>query len=75
METSLFTGKSLNVLVLVGVNSLELVVDFRSNHPSHPPPLIIQRLRVIRAESQILMGTTIQEDLKWNICTITSGGK
>lgn len=52
METSLRTGKSLNVCVDVGLNSLELVVDFRRKNPSPPPPLHIQRFRKSSEPSQ-----------------------
>uniref|UniRef100_A0A7N8WMP4 Reverse transcriptase domain-containing protein n=1 Tax=Mastacembelus armatus TaxID=205130 RepID=A0A7N8WMP4_9TELE len=54
-----------NNLELNTLKTVEMVVDFRRNAPTHPP-LTIMNSTVALVESFRFLGTTISQDLKWN---------
>ncbi len=57
---------SLNNLELNTLKTVEMIVDFRSNPPALPP-LTIMDSTVTTVESFRFLGTTISQDLKWDI--------
>ncbi len=56
---------SLNNLELNMLKTVEMIVDFRRNHPALPP-LTIMNSTVTAVELFSLLGTTISQDLKWD---------
>ncbi len=57
---------SLNNLELNTLKTVEMIVDFRRNPPALPP-LTIMNSTVTAVESFRFLGTTISQDLKWDI--------
>ncbi len=57
---------SLNNLELNTLKTVEMIVDFRRNPPALPPLTIINST-VTAVESFRFLGTTISQDLKWDI--------
>ncbi len=57
---------SLNNLELNTLKTVEMIVDFRRNPPALPP-LTIMNSTVTAVESFRFLGTTISQDLKWEI--------
>ncbi len=57
---------SLNNLELNTLKTLEMIVDFRRNPPALPPLTIIDSTET-KVESFRFMGSTISQDLKWDI--------
>ncbi len=57
---------SLNNLELNTLKTMEMIVDFRRNPPALPP-LTIMNSTVTAVESFRFLGTTISQDLKWDI--------
>ncbi len=57
---------SLNNLELNTLKTVEMIVDFRRNPPALPP-LTIMNSKVTAVESFRFLGTTISQDLKWDI--------
>ncbi len=57
---------SLNNLELNMLKTVEMIVDFRRNPPALPP-LTIMNSTVTAVESFRFLGTTISQDLKWDI--------
>ncbi len=57
---------SLNNLELNTLKTVEMIVDFRRNPPALPP-LTIMNSTVTAVESLRFLGTTISQDLKWDI--------
>ncbi len=57
---------SLNNLELNTLKTVEVIVDFRRNPPALPP-LTIMNSTVTAVESFRFLGTTISQDLKWDI--------
>ncbi len=57
---------SLNNLELNTLKTVEMIVDFRRNPPALPP-LTILNSTVTAVESFRFLGTTISQDLKWDI--------
>ncbi len=57
---------SLNTLELNTLKTVEMIVDFRRNPPALPP-LTIMNSTVTTVESFRFLGTTISQDLKWDI--------
>ncbi len=57
---------SLNNLELNTLKTVEMIVDFRTNPPALPP-LTIMNSTVTAVESFRFLGTTISQDLKWDI--------
>ncbi len=57
---------SLNNLELNTLKTVEMIVDFRRNPPALPP-LTIMNSTVTAVESFRFLGTTIFQDLKWDI--------
>uniref|UniRef100_A0A8C1UDK1 Reverse transcriptase domain-containing protein n=1 Tax=Cyprinus carpio TaxID=7962 RepID=A0A8C1UDK1_CYPCA len=57
---------TLNNLELNTLKTVEMIVDFRRNSPALPP-LTIMNSTVTAVESFRFLGTTISQDLKWDI--------
>ncbi len=57
---------SLNNLALNTLKTVQMIVDFRRNPPALPP-LTIMNSTVTAVESFRFLGTTISQDLKWDI--------
>ncbi len=57
---------SLNILELSTLKTVEMSVDFRRNPPALPP-LTIMNSSVTTVESFKFLGTTISQDLEWDI--------
>ncbi len=57
---------SLNNLELNTLKTVEMIMDFRRNPPALPP-LTIMNSTVTAVESFRFLGTTISQDLKWDI--------